>query len=85
MKNIILQGISLEEFNKNIELMIDSKLEAFAKTYYPDRLITAKEASEVLGVCFNTLKGYVSDGIVKQITTGGDPRYSFREIANLKK
>lgn len=83
-KTIILQGITIEEFNQQLTGIIDQKLAAFADKYIPDRLLKANEACEELGVCFNTLKSYVNDGLINPVNRNGSPRYSFRELIKVK-
>lgn len=84
VEQLIIQGTSLESFQNSLAEMMDRKLEAFADKYIPDRNLKAKEACEILDISFMTLKRWCDDGLINPIITGGDPRYSYRNIIKIK-
>ena len=72
MKNVILTGVTLDDFLMHIEKVIDNRLGAQAAAKVPDQseYITHKEVAALLKVCLPTLHDWTKLGWLKSYKLG---------------
>ena len=90
MKQVVVTEITVEELLAEMESLIERKFNDFkaqinsTETGIIDTPLTGKDAAKLLGVAYNTFKGFVLDGLINPIPAGGKPRYSIKQLTKLK-
>jgi excisionase family DNA binding protein len=82
MKNIILSGLSLDDFLLHIEQVIDAKLsrKPDPKTEDASEYITRKEVAKLLKVCLPTLHDWTKLGWLQSYKMGNRVLYKRHEV-----
>jgi excisionase family DNA binding protein len=82
MKNLILAGVSLDDFLLHIEKVIDNKLGAQSSTKKTDdaEYIIRKEVAKLLKVCLPTLHDWTKLGWLQSYKMGNRVLYKKHEV-----
>ena len=82
MKNVILTGVSLDDFLSHIEKVIDTKLSSKSqdKADKQSEYITRKEVAKLLKVCLPALHSYTKLGWLKSYKIGNRVLYKRHEV-----
>lgn len=82
-KNIILNGISAEEFTSGLMTKIEERFKTLENKLNPQTiLLTRKETAKKLGVDPSTIFNWSKKGILKPHQLGGRIYYKLSDIEN---